>query len=194
LPRRTKTVPFNLPGFALNHLTMKALNGLFYRTQIDETRIVGYEEFFYPLDSVHHWNRLYGKRGFIQYQALFPPETSRQALKLMLEAISEEGSASFLAVLKSTGEQGEGLLSYPKRGHTLALDFPNHRGLTDLTAKLDRILLEHGGRLYLAKDRVMTRETFEKMYPNLPQFMDIRRRLDPNGKLASDQARRLGLA
>jgi FAD/FMN-containing dehydrogenase len=193
-PKRKKTVPFNFPALALNSWSIRAFNTIYYAAHPDRRTFVDYDTYFYPLDSIGHWNRIYGKRGFVQYQALFPRETSRQGLVELLEAIVASRRGSFLAVLKSSGEAGQGLLSYLYPGHTLALDFPNTgEDLRRLTDQLDEILLKHGGRLYLAKDALMSAKTFAAMYPRLPEFQAIKSRIDPLGKFSSSQARRVGI-
>jgi FAD/FMN-containing dehydrogenase len=157
--------------------------------------LVDYEPFFYPLDGLRHWNRIYGRRGFAQYQALFPTESSHRGMVALLEEIARSRIASFLAVLKSTGAAGEGLLSFPMEGHTLALDLPNaSRRLVELADRLDRIVLDHGGRLYLAKDSLTSASHFAAMYPGrLEPFRAVKESVDPRGRFASAQARRLGL-
>jgi len=192
--KRKKSIPINMPGFALNRLSVKAFNALYYGQHGDEKRIVNYDEFFYPLDSINHWNRMYGKRGFVQYQCALPPETSRDGLVLLLETISAAKLASFLAVLKTFGPENSGLLSFPRAGSTLALDLPNKgQKLTDLLDRLDKITLDHGGRVYLAKDARMSKESCQKMYPRLDQFKQLKAKLDPKNVFSSSQARRLGL-
>ncbi len=192
--RRKKSVPFNFPGFVLNRLAIKTFNASYYASHRNSTRLVDYDNFFYPLDSILHWNRMYGRRGFVQYQALFPTQTSHAGLRQLLEALTRSGMGSFLAVLKATGAAGSGLLSFPFPGHTLALDIPNTgEPLRQLLTQLDRIVLDHGGRLYLAKDATMTRDSFAQMYPQLGHFKEICAALDPDHRLASTQARRLGL-
>src|SRR5262249_38644400 len=157
-------------------------------------QIVDYDTFFYPLDHVLGWNRIYGRRGFVQYQALFPPATSRQGLIRLLETISASRKASFLAVLKSTGPANKGLLSFPRPGHTLALDLPNTgEDLRLLLRQLDDLVLAHGGRLYLAKDALVAPEVFQAMYPALGRFRQVKARFDPNHRFVSSQARRLGI-
>ncbi len=186
-------VPFNFPGFFLNSWSVQAFNNWFYNKHPDlEHVIVDYDRFFYPLDSILQWNRMYGKRGFVQYQATMPLEHAAGLTKL-LEALSASKRASFLAVLKRFGEQGPGLLSYPFKGYTLALDIPNHGDITQFLRDLDRMVLDHGGRLYLAKDACMSRQSFEAAYPRLSEFRAIKERLDPKGRFSSSMARRLGL-
>ena len=193
-PKRGKGVPFNFPNWALNKHSVRLFNAAYYARHGDATQVVNYDTFFYPLDGVRNWNRVYGRRGFIQYQALFPTHASRQGLIELLEKLSASGAASFLAVLKSTGAAGEGMLSFPFPGHTLALDLPNAgQRLQALVRELDAILLKHGGRLYLAKDSCMTPEAFAAMYPRLGEFKAVKARLDPHDRFASTQARRVGI-
>ncbi|NLX97718.1 MAG: FAD-binding oxidoreductase [Rhodopirellula sp.] len=188
------SVPFQMPGFALNPWSVKAFNALFYAKNKDRSTLVDYNTFFYPLDGVQHWNRIYGRRGFIQYQALFPRETSRSGLVKLLEKIARSRGASFLAVLKTSGEAGPGMLSYLHAGHTLALDLPNTGAdLRRLVRDLDRILLDEGGRLYAAKDALTSAEVFAAMYPRLDEFRQVKARIDPKMKFVSSQARRLGI-
>lgn len=192
--RRTQSMPILFPSGTLNAWTVKALNEIYYRSHRDARKLVSYDNFFFPLDNLHHWNRIYGKRGFVQYQVLFPLQTARQGLVELLETIARSGRASFLAVLKEMGPATPGLLSFPMPGWTLALDIP-HTGNSfqqDMQA-LDRIALRHGGRLYLAKDATTTTEAFQAMYANLSRFKEIKSRLDPNCRFVSSQARRLGI-
>ncbi len=188
-----KMVPVQCPPFVLNSLSVQAFNTAFYALHpTAEGSITDYNSYFYPLDAIHHWNRLYGKSGFAQFQATLPFE-SKQGLVTMLERLAKSRRASFLAVLKTFGEQNPGLLSHPMKGYTLTLDLPNRSDLTPFLHELDRVLLDHGGRLYLAKDAVATAETIAAMYPRLDEFKAIQRRLDPKGVLSSTMARRLGL-
>lgn len=188
-----KAVPFDFPGFVLNPLSIRAFNETFYAThRTVDGKIVDYDSYFYPLDGIHHWNRMYGKQGFAQYQATLPPE-SKQGLVKVLEKLSSARRASFLAVLKCFGEGSPGLLSHPMKGFTLTLDIPNANGLPQFLRELDRILLDFGGRIYFAKDCASDAATVAAMYPRLPEFRAIQRRLDPAGRMSSDLARRLAL-
>ena len=192
--RWIKTVPPYSTGLLLNRFSAKALNTIYYARHSDRRRLVSYDDFFFPLDSVLHWNRIYGRRGFVQYQALFPIATSRRGLIECLEKVVAAQSASFLAVLKSSGPASDGVLSYLFPGHTLALELPNTgQQLARLTSELDDILLKHGGRLYLAKDAMTTRSAFAAMYPRLGEFREIKSRIDPSNRFVSSQARRLGI-
>lgn len=189
------TFPFDLPSMALNRFTVGAFNALYYGIHRDAARqVVDYEKFFYPLDAVYHWNRMYGRRGFVQYQIALPLEGGIEGLKEVLGRLARSRRASFLAVLKRFGEPNPGLLSFPIRGYTLALDLPVAKGLTELLHGLDRVVLDHGGRIYLAKDAVMTAESFAAMYPKLHEFREVKARLDPRRRLSSSMARRLSIA
>jgi len=187
-------LPVDFPGFALNPLTIKMFNtGLYNFGPGGQGKIVNYDSYFFPLDFIGHWNRMYGKRGFIQYQVSVPL-AERDALRKILELSAKMGRASFLAVLKKFGPGNEGMLSHPIEGYTLTLDIAVRKGLTEFLQQLDRITLDHGGRLYLAKDAAMSAESFRIMYPRVDEFMEVRNRLDPNHVLSSTMARRLGLA
>ena len=196
LPERTgPSIPFDAPPFLLGPLSVAAFNALFFAAARDGATISRLGSFFFPLDGIGAWNRLYGRRGFVQYQALVPRAAAAEACRRILEEISRERAASFLAVLKTTGAEGRGLLSFPRPGVTLALDVPNvGERLRPLSRRLDEIVLRHGGRLYLAKDALTDAGTFASMYPRLAEFRAARARLDPARRFSSDQARRLGLA
>jgi decaprenylphospho-beta-D-ribofuranose 2-oxidase len=192
--RRRRSVPFHLPSCVLNSWSVGLFNEVYYRSHPDRRRLVDVDTFFYPLDTVLNWNRIYGRRGFVQYQVLFPPQTSHDAVARLLERVAARRQASFLAVLKSMGPAGPGWLSFPFEGHTLALDLPYRGEQTDrILAELDALVLEHGGRLYLAKDATMSAETFQAMYPGLARFRQLKAEIDPNNRFSSSQARRLGI-
>ena len=192
--RFQNSLPFDFPSGLLNPFSVRAFNALFYgahRTISD--RLVDVESFFYPLDFIHHWNRMYGGRGFVQYQLVFPLETSAVGLTEVLQRVSQSGRGSFLGVLKRFGEADEGLLSFPFSGYTLALDLPVTDGLVSFLQDLDSLILRHDGRLYMAKDAATTAESFSAMYPRLEEFRAIKARLDPKNKLSSSLARRVGI-
>lgn len=192
--KRTKSVPFTPPVSLLSPWTVRGFNAAFYAAHADERKLVDLDTFFYPLDAVLRWNRIYGPRGFVQYQAFVPRGRSGAGLRHLLDCISKAGAASFLAVLKSCGASDGGMLSYLEPGHTLALDLPYHPARTPtLCRQLDRILLDHGGRLYLAKDALTDAETFREMYPRLAEFQAVKRRVDPDCRFVSSQALRVGL-
>ncbi|MBA2745543.1 MAG: FAD-binding oxidoreductase [Flavisolibacter sp.] len=187
------TFPINLPSFVLNQFTVKAFNFLYYgknfKTEINN--VVGYEPFFYPLDAILHWNRGYGKKGFIQYQFVLPLD-SKQGLVEILHRISDEGLGSFLAVLKVFGKQDD-LISFPKEGYTLALDFPVRKGLFEFLDELDEIVLKYNGRIYLSKDARMQPEIFWRSYERAEEFKQIVKKYNPDFKINSIQARRLNI-
>ncbi len=188
------SIPFDVPPFVLGPTSIAAFNALYFAAGREGTSLSGFGSFFFPLDAIGAWNRLYGRRGFVQYQALLPREAAAEGCRLLLEEISRERAASFLAVLKTTGPEGRGLLSFPRPGVTLGLDLPNiGERLRPLARRLDEILLRLGGRLYLAKDALTDATTFAAMYPRLPEFRAARSRLDPLRRFSSAQARRLGL-
>lgn len=192
LPKKKQiTFPFNLPGWVLNSFTIKAFNFLYYGKNLKKVidNVVGYEPFFYPLDAILHWNRGYGKKGFIQYQFVLPLE-ARQGLIEILNRISDKGMGSFLAVLKVFGKQ-ESLISFPSEGYTLALDFPVRKGLFEFLDELDSVVLKYGGRLYMSKDARMKPAVLEAGYPRLQEFKDIVKKYNPGYKIRSIQSDRL---
>lgn len=191
---RRKRMPVEMPGFAMNRLSIGLFNALYYHRLPfggGRERHVPVTQFLYPLDSIEDWNRLYGKRGFYQFQCVLPEAESPAGLRKLMEAISDAGTGSFLAVLKSMGRWGRGYLSFPMPGFTLALDFPAKSGVTELLDRLERITLDHGGRIYLAKDGAMKGESFAQMYPRLDEFRAVLDRIDPNRVMDSDMSRRL---
>lgn len=183
--------PFNLPSWVLNSFTVKMFNFLYYGKNFKKeiNNIVSYEPFFYPLDAILHWNRGYGKKGFVQYQFVLPLD-ARQGLIEILNRISDKGLGSFLAVLKVFGKQDD-LISFPTEGYTLALDFPVRNGLMEFLDELDQVVLKYGGRLYMSKDARMKPEVLKAGYPRLEEFRQIVRKYNPLGKISSIQSRRL---
>jgi FAD/FMN-containing dehydrogenase len=179
LSRKPKLVfPFDAPSFALNHLSVGLFNTLYFHKQIHK-RVVSlqdYEPFFYPLDKVLHWNRMYGKRGLLQFQSVIPWEHAKEGTAAILHEIAKSGLASFLAVLKVFGDvPSPGMMSFPKPGITLALDFPIKPNRSfPLFARLAEMTLEFGGRLYPAKDAAMTASQFQAFYPQWEQLARYR--------------------
>ena len=187
---RQLTMP-GVPWCSLvNKLSLRPFNMAYYsfkKRQLGQT-ITHYEPFFYPLDNLLEWNRMYGPKGFFQYQSLVPASVGSEAIRAMLMEVTRSGEGSFLAVIKTFGDrQGRGMLSFPRPGVTLALDFPNHGQSThELLDRLDSIVREAGGCLYPAKDARMPRDLFEAGYPRLREFLQYR---DPN--ISSGLSRRL---
>lgn len=186
------SAPFFFPGFLLNLFSVRSFNFLYYnkfKLGAHEA-VVHYDPYFYPLDFVRNWNKLYGRRGFLQYQFVIPFEHASTGLRTILDKISKSGLASFLAVLKSMGP-GEHLLSFPIPGFTLALDFPVSKEIFPLLDELDKIVVDLGGRIYLVKDARMKPEIFKKGYPNAAQFKERVTRFDPEHRFSSSLSQRL---
>ncbi|MEX0964541.1 MAG: FAD-binding oxidoreductase [Pseudohongiellaceae bacterium] len=189
-------IPFSFPAFLLNKATMSVFNSAYFRLQGAKQRssILDYDKYFFPLDGISNWNRLYGAKGFLQYQLVIPSENALAGITTVLERISKLGKGSFLTVLKKFGNENNNLLTFPKQGYTLTLDFKNQPTLFPLLDELDRIVLDHGGRLYLAKDARMSEQVFKASYPNWEKFVAIKNKYDPDNCFASLQSNRLGLS
>ena len=189
-------VPLDGPNWLLNNASIRIFNEAYFRKHPKGQKNVlqHYDPFFYPLDFVRDWNRIYGKRGFLQYQLAVPKEGDNAPLRAVLDAITRSGMGSFLAVIKEFGDISNGGLSFPIPGVTLALDFANYGApLLDLMERLDAIVVEAGGRVYLGKDARVSRATFRRMYPEWEAWKAVRDQWDPNGVFQSDLGRRLGL-
>ena len=179
----------------INRFTVRVFNSLwFYKAKFTKKmKLISFDGFFYPLDGVRDWNRVYGSAGFIQYQFSVPDEASHM-IKLVLEKLSEYRIPSFLSVLKRFGQQGQGLISFPSKGWTLAVDIPaGVHGLGELLDELDEKVVKAGGRLYLAKDSRMNPIFLESMYPLLDEFRKVKNGVDPENMFQSNMSRRLGL-
>lgn len=189
-----KSLPIDFPDFVLNSTSVALFNTLYYNKNFhkqSQTR-VPYRPYFYPLDAILHWNKMYGKRGFTQYQFVIP-KSEHVALRKILDEIAKAKSASFLAVLKLFGKENDNWLSFPKEGYTLALDFPIRDGIFELLKRLDKLVLDAGGRLYLTKDATMSKEMFQAGYPNWQKFVELRRAIGADKVFSSLQSERLGL-
>lgn len=185
---------FDWPSWVLNGLTIRMFNELYYRKQWrrQSSGIVSNQSFTYPLDAIHSWNRMYGRRGFTQYQCVLPREAGRSSARRVLEVLTERGGASFLCVIKDFGREGRGVLSFPRPGITLALDIAIRDDTQALVDALNEQVLQEGGRIYLAKDSFTRREHFEAMEgPRLDEFRAIRDRWDPQRRFRSAQSVRL---
>jgi decaprenylphospho-beta-D-ribofuranose 2-oxidase len=189
-------IPFFLPSWLINHLSLKIFNTLYYHLSGFNERkkvVVDLNRFFFPLDQIHNWNRLYGKNGFLQYQFVLPLKNSKKGIKQILHKIASSGLGSPLAVLKLFGPKNDNYLSFPTEGYTLALDFKNQPSIFPLLDELDRIVLDLKGKIYLAKDARMTKEHFEQTYENLQTFTSLRKEYGMRKKLKSIQSQRLSL-
>ena len=193
--KKQKSIPFNFPSFVLNNWSVRVFNWLYYHKvkQRISKQIVDIDTFFYPLDAIGHWNHIYGKNGFTQYQFILPKESSYEGLEEVLTAISKSGKGSFLAVLKLYGKANDNYLSFPMEGYSLALDFKIEKGLFDLLDELDEIVVKYKGRIYLAKDVRVSKETFEKGYPQIETFRQYRKENKMNSKFQSLQSKRVGI-
>jgi decaprenylphospho-beta-D-ribofuranose 2-oxidase len=191
------SMPFALPSGLLNRFTIGMFNRLVYfghasRHKID---LVDPDTFFYPLDMVRQWNLAYGARGVTQHQSVIPNEAGAEGVRALLELLAKTGASSFLSVVKDCGAEGEGLLSFPRPGMSLALDIPivdegehNTHAVVDL---LNRQVIACGGRIYLTKDGFTRPEDFRAMEPRLERFLAVKRKWDPDNRLRSAQSERL---
>jgi FAD/FMN-containing dehydrogenase len=185
---------FDWPSWVLNGLTIRAFNELYYRKQWrrESSGIVSHQSFTYPLDAIHSWNRMYGRKGFTQYQCVLPREAGRSSARRVLEVLTSRGGASFLCVIKDFGRDSRGVLSFPRPGITLALDVAVRDDTQALVDALNEQVLREGGRIYLAKDSFTRREHFEAMEGSrLSEFQTIRDRWDPDRRFRSAQSVRL---
>ena len=192
---RVWKVGFDLPGFTLNQVSVRAFNALYWAAARPGMRIGALAPFFHPLDGILDWNRIYGRSGLFQYQCVLPLAASEAGMTALLRRIASHGAGSFLAVLKRFGDVAgacPGMLSFPMAGYTLALDFRFTPGNLRLARELDAIVADHQGRLYLAKDSRMGPEML-RFYPRLSEFLALRAAMDPHGKFGSLLSRRLGL-
>ena len=193
-PKRKLSIPVEFPSWALNSLSVRAFNALYYWNGKRKRgqQLVDWDSYFYPLDAILGWNKIYGRHGFAQFQCVLPLQTADAGLRAMLSAIASAGAGSFLAVLKRFGTQNS-RFSFPMEGYTLALDFPVNKKTLALMERLDSITVEHGGRFYLAKDSRMSRDLFHQSEPRTKDFVSFRSDHAASGAFASAQSHRLGL-
>jgi FAD/FMN-containing dehydrogenase len=192
-PLRRPGVPFVFPGWVLGAWSVGVFNELCYQLHgaAVRRRVVHPEQFLYPLDAVGHWNRMYGPRGFTQYQCVLPEAAGPDAARRFLEVLTQRGGASMLCVIKDCGPEGVGLLSFPRTGISIALDIPVRDDTQALVDALNERVLSEGGRIYLAKDSFTRPEHFRAMEPRLSEWQAVRRKWDPEGRLRSAQSVRL---
>lgn len=193
-PKAAKRVPLDAPGFALSKPVVRLFNAAYFRRvpAAGRSLVKPIDDFFFPLDKIHDWNRLYGKRGFHQFQNVVPLDAA-PALRAMLEKIAHSGLASPLAVLKRMGDGRAGMMSFPMEGYTLAVDFPNRDGAAKLIAELEKMSVQAGGRLYLAKDALASGGAIKAMYPEHADWAAEADKADPERALETDMTRRLSL-
>ncbi len=193
--RRSLPVPFTTPGFLLNRPSLALFNSAYFRWQkLRRVRnLVDFDGYFFPLDRIRNWNRLYGAAGFLQYQFVLPEAAGREGIAAVLRRVGEAGKGSFLSVLKKMGPANGNPLSFPTSGYTLALDFRREASLFPLLDELDAIVLDHGGRIYLAKDARMSEAVFKAGYPDWERFLAVKQQVDPAMRFRSAQSDRIGL-
>jgi FAD/FMN-containing dehydrogenase len=184
-----------MPSALLNAHSIRAFNSLYYNKTLSprSQATIPFEPYFYPLDGLTNWNRLYGKAGFVQYQFVLPKAAGLAGMKKILSTIVDSGKGSFLAVLKAFGDANTNYLSFPMEGFTLALDFKVSPNIITLIAQLDAMVIDMGGRIYLTKDALMSEQTFKTSYPQWEKFEQVREQYGAIGKFASQQSKRLGL-
>jgi FAD/FMN-containing dehydrogenase len=192
-PKSRPQMPLVLPGFVINRWSVRAFNAVVYAAHVQRVRrrVMHPESFFYPLDFIRHWNRMYGPRGFTQYQCVVPDAAGHGAARRFLDLLTQRGGASMLCVIKDCGAEGLGVLSFPKPGISIALDIPVRDDTQALVDALNELVIAEGGRVYLAKDQFTRPEHYRAMEPRLPEFERIRRGWDPQGRLRSAQSVRL---
>lgn len=193
---RAYTVPTVMPDSLLQPLSIRLFNHYYYykASLTKRKKTISYQSFFYPLDSLAHWNRLYGRQGFLQYQFVLPKTAGIEGLKAILAKIVDSGKGSFLAVLKLLGKANANFLSFPQEGYTLALDFKYSLAVLALLSELDKMVIAYHGRIYLTKDARMGSEIFQRCYPEWQIFEEIRRDYHAAGVFGSYQSQRLGLS
>ncbi len=191
--KRRLQVPVDLPSWVLSRPTVRLFNLAMFRKHPPWVRrgILHPESFFHPLDAIGHWNRIYGRRGFTQYQCVLPRAAGRGAVQRFMERLTASGAASFLSVIKDCGAEGEGLLSFPQAGTTVALDLPVRDDTQRVVDELNELVIAEKGRIYLSKDAFTRAEHFRAMEPRLAAWQAVRKRYDPEGRLASALSVRL---
>ncbi len=187
-------VPFELPEVVLNPVSMRLVNAVIQRIQASATPLGHYEAFFYPLDKIAEWNRGYGRRGFTQYQFVIPFENGVAKMRKILTTILSSGELPFLNVLKRLGRESGGVLSFPREGYTFAIDFPIRQNTPALLKRLDAMVIDAGGRIYLGKDSYTDAATFRTMYPEVDGWLETKAKYDPNHVFTSNLGRRVGLS
>jgi FAD/FMN-containing dehydrogenase len=192
-PFRRVSVPFVLPDFVLSPFTVRVFNEIYYRAHPARRtrRVVHPESWFYPLDAILNWNRIYGRRGFTQYQCLLPERGGHRAARTFLELLTSKGGASFLCVIKDHGPEGDGLLSFPMRGTSIALDIAVRDDTQALVDALNECVIAQGGRVYLAKDSFTRPHHFRAMERRLVGWERVRDAWDPEHRIKSAQSVRL---
>ncbi len=191
---KSKNIPFYFPNWFLNKKLIKLFNSIYYfiGKNTPKEKLVYWDDYFYPLDTILGWNKIYGRKGFVQYQCVIPLEKSKEGLIELLKEIDKSNVSSFLSVLKRFGDQ-ESNFSFPMKGYTIALDFPVCKDTLYLLEKLDEITLKYKGRFYLAKDARMKKEIFKKSDKRIQEFINFRNKNNFDKDFRSSQSSRLDL-
>ncbi len=192
-PRTPLTMPITLPSGVLNRFSIGVFNALLYRRHFARHRqaVVDPDLFFYPLDRILRWNLLYGPRGVAQHQSVLPNEFAADGIRAMIDLLRELSATSFLTVIKDCGAEGEGMVSFPRPGMSLALDLPISDNTQEVIDRLNERVIACGGRIYLTKDGYTRPEHLHTMDPRLPAFLNVCRKWDPHGSIRSAQSERL---
>ncbi|HNN52202.1 MAG TPA: FAD-binding oxidoreductase [Pseudomonadota bacterium] len=192
-PKLRLFVPFQFPSWAMSAQVVRLFNSAIYHSHVPRVKkgLVSPEAFFYPLDTIRDWNRIYGSRGFTQHQAVLPASAGRGAVRRFLELLTSLKGASFLCVLKDCGKQGRGMLSFPMPGTSIALDLALREHTQEHIDRLNELVIREGGRIYLTKDALTRPEHFAKMEPRLAAFRSVRDKWDPAHRVRSAQSVRL---
>ncbi len=187
------TFPVELPSGFLGRPLVKTFNTLFFHQHRRRARrgCIHPEPYFYPLDTVHHWNRMYGRKGFAQYQCVLPAAGMPDNARRFLDVLTSLGGASFLSVIKDCGAEGDGILSFPMPGISVALDIPMGDDTQHIVDRLNEFVIDEGGRIYLSKDALTRAEHYRAMDPRVDRFLEIRRKYDPDLRIRSAQSVRL---
>ena len=194
-PKKRINIPFYFPSFVLNTISVRLYNWFYYHKVFKKItyKNIRFDGFFFPLDAIRNWNRMYGKNGFTQYQFVLPKKESYEGLKEILHEVASSGKGSFLAVLKLYGQENKNYLSFPLEGYSLALDFKIEKGVFELLNTLYNIVMKYNGRIYLSKDVRVTKKVFEKGYPQIEKFREIRKKYKLYSVFNSQQSKRVGI-
>jgi FAD/FMN-containing dehydrogenase len=192
-PRRTVAVPFVFPEWALGPVTARAFNVAIYQlySLLTPNGVVAPESFFYPLDIIREWNKIYGPRGFSQYQCVLPEDSNPGVTRRFFDVLTNSGGASFLTVIKDCGPEGHGMISFPKKGISVALDIAVRDNTQQIIDTLNEFLIAEGGRIYLCKDAFTRAEHYRAMEPRFEKWLRVRRQWDPDERFRSAQSIRL---
>ena len=190
-----KFIPFKLFSFFLNKYFIRIFNFLYYAfTSSKKTKSkIHFTKFFYPLDKFANWNKIYGRKGLIQYQFILPVDKSYEGIKEIFSVIQKKNIFPYLAVLKLYGKKNDNYISFPIKGYSLALDFKRDDDTLAMIKNLDNLVVKFGGRVYLTKDAHIDESSFKKMYPEAEKFISIRKKYDLKDKMESSQSMRIGI-